>query len=171
MEGASPLRRVLRNAKQMITGKKDPLANLLCYFTPESTAKEKSEKMKKGGKTKTKKEKRTNKKKAKEEDIDERLATATASPPNDTINLAIEQDVEMKALVDETKMRREELREETRKAEEEEELLKGAQEDRRRRGRRKTKGERRGRKKGRREVTYSPKTHGETSTGDPRRHS
>ena len=34
MEEASPLRLVLRNAKQMITGKKDPSTNLLLQFLP-----------------------------------------------------------------------------------------------------------------------------------------
>ena len=47
-------------------------------------------------------EEKTNKKKA-EEDVDERLVTATTSPPNDTIDLATEHDADMKALVDEAK--------------------------------------------------------------------
>ena len=58
---------------------------------------------------------KTNKKKAKEEEIDERLVAATALPPNDTIDLAIKHDADMKALVDEAITIRDELREETRK--------------------------------------------------------
>ena len=132
---ASPLHWVLRNVKLANTGKKGPAANSICHSTPESTAKERAEKTKKGGKNKSKKEKKTNEvppldleektitKKAKEE-IDERLVAATAMPPNDTIDLAIEHDANMKALVDKAKTRRDELREETRKVEEEEERLK-----------------------------------------------
>ena len=45
-EAASSLRRVLRNAKLAITGKKEPAANLIRHLTPESTAKERVEKLK-----------------------------------------------------------------------------------------------------------------------------
>ena len=80
-EAASPLRRVLRDAKLAITGRKESAANLIRHSMPESTAKERREKAKKGGKAKTKEKKvnevppldleeKTNKKKAKEEEID-----------------------------------------------------------------------------------------------------
>ena len=50
-------------------------------------------------------EEKTMTKKAKEEEIDKRLVAATALPPNDTIDLAIKHDADMKALVDEAKTR------------------------------------------------------------------
>ena len=61
---ASPLRQVLRNAIQAITGKRERSGNPFRNSTPELVTKERKEKMNKGGKSKTKKGKKSAEQKA-----------------------------------------------------------------------------------------------------------